>query len=206
MENLTARVSKKTFRNWQTDFILFLSFVLASISGVYFLYFVSGGYQGGRNPTYGITILFERETWSLLHIWTGTIMIAVVLIHVVLHWKWILNTVKRSFQNINDPSGKPNNRALFNIGINAFTALTFFLTAVSGVYYLFFPANLHMNFILSATTWDMLHTWAGTLLIISAGVHFTIHWRWVKNVSGKIFKIISNPAAYRKARKACPVD
>ncbi len=64
-------LAKATRRNWEIDASLFISAILASLSGIYFLYFVTGGYQGGRNPQYGVVFLFERHTWDLIHTWTG---------------------------------------------------------------------------------------------------------------------------------------
>ncbi|MGD8904110.1 MAG: hypothetical protein PVI67_11135, partial [Anaerolineae bacterium] len=63
------RMSMQTRANWLIDVAVFIGGILAGLSGVYFLYLPSGGYQGGRNPMYGITIFFERHTWSDLHVW-----------------------------------------------------------------------------------------------------------------------------------------
>jgi hypothetical protein len=45
-------VSKQTQKNWWIDAALFSSAVVAALSGIYFLYLPSGGFQGGRNPLY----------------------------------------------------------------------------------------------------------------------------------------------------------
>ena len=58
----TNRISTQTRNNWLIDAGLALSAVTAMISGIYFLYLPVGGYQGGRNPMYGVHILFERHT------------------------------------------------------------------------------------------------------------------------------------------------
>ena len=70
-------LSAKTKKNWAIDAVLALGGLLAALSGIYFLFLTSGGYQGGRNPMYGITILFERHTWEELHTWSGVAMIVV---------------------------------------------------------------------------------------------------------------------------------
>jgi uncharacterized membrane protein len=76
-----SRVSSQTRRNWWIDAGLFMSAVLASLSGIYFLFLPVGGYQGGRNPWYGVEIIFTRQTWDLLHTWTGVAMIIIALVH-----------------------------------------------------------------------------------------------------------------------------
>jgi len=45
-----SNVSGVTRRNWWIDLSLFSSAILASLSGIYFLFLPVGGYQGGRNP------------------------------------------------------------------------------------------------------------------------------------------------------------
>ncbi|NTU63828.1 MAG: hypothetical protein HGB05_10610, partial [Chloroflexi bacterium] len=55
-------VSHKTRTNWLIDAAVFGSALIAALSGIYFLFLPSGGYQGGRNALYGVTILFQRPT------------------------------------------------------------------------------------------------------------------------------------------------
>ena len=51
-------LSKQTRQNWQINAFLFLSAIMASLSGVYFLYFPEG-FMGGRNPLYNVTVIFN---------------------------------------------------------------------------------------------------------------------------------------------------
>jgi len=39
----------------------------------------------------------SRDTWLGLHDWVAVALIVIVVIHVVLHWKWIVNTTKSAF-------------------------------------------------------------------------------------------------------------
>ncbi len=62
---MVKRIQAITGRNkWLLFAVVFLSGLVAALSGIYFLFVPSGGYQGGRNPTYGLTILFSRHTWD----------------------------------------------------------------------------------------------------------------------------------------------
>jgi len=38
------------------------------------------------------------------------------------------------------------------------------------------------------STWDVIHTWSGVVMIITALLHFSIHWRWITKVTEKIFR------------------
>jgi hypothetical protein len=82
-------VSSQTRNNWLIDAVLLAGALTAAITGVYFLFLPTGGYQGGRNPMYGVTILFDRHTWDVLHTWFGALMIGAAAIHLTAHWGWV---------------------------------------------------------------------------------------------------------------------
>jgi cytochrome b subunit of formate dehydrogenase len=89
-------MSNKVRLNYALDAVIALAFVFAAVSGVVFLLAGSGGYQGGRNPDFQTVMLgISRWTWSDLHAWTGLVMIAGVMIHLLLHWRWIVCVTKR---------------------------------------------------------------------------------------------------------------
>jgi len=195
-------VSEQTKNNWLVDSVLLLSALFVSISGIYFLYLPVGGYQGGRNPYYGIRILFERHTWSDIHIWAGVLMIIVILIHVPLHWNWVKNMTKRTARELFGNERNLNPRSRFNVFINLMVGLSFSLTAVSGIYLLFVPGGPQFSqydpmILFGRTTWDLIHTWSGVVLGIAALVHFAIHWKWVIKVTRKIL----NPSLSRDVDK-----
>ena len=188
---IKSNVSEQTKNNWLVDSVLLVSALLASISGIYFMYLPVGGYQGGRNPYYGIRILFERHTWSDIHIWTGILMIVVILIHIPLHWKWVKNMTKRTVRELFGKESNLNTRSRFNVFINMLVGLSFAITAVTGVYLLFVTggpqsAVYDPMILFGRTTWDLIHTWSGVVLGIAALIHFAIHWNWVVKVSRKI--------------------
>ncbi len=186
----TFGVSSQTRNNWLIDSALFLGAVVASITGIYFLFFPVGGYQGGRNPSYGITILFQRETWDDLHTWFGIVMIVAAAVHIVVHWKWIVSMSRRVFQEMVRRERRLNGHSRYNVGINVLTGLSFLVAAISGVVLLFAPGGREsssmMVLFFSRTTWDLIHTWAGVVMILVTTLHFVIHWGWVTKVSRKV--------------------
>ena len=192
-----SNLSSKLRYNWFIDAVLFLGALLAVLTGIYFLVYPVGGYMGGRNPDYGIIFIFGRETWEVLHDWTGIAMIAAALIHIVFHWKWILGTLKRIFRMISRKAERFGNRLFWTIVIDAIIALGFFLSAISGLY--FFFAAKEANWLLLDTTWDMIHTWSSDVMIMAAFIHIILHWDWIKNITAKMFgkkkvKAVTSPA------------
>jgi hypothetical protein len=191
-------IAPQTRNNWLIDAVLFMAALIASITGIYFLFLPVGGYQGGRNPMYGVTILFERHTWEDLHIWLGILMIVAAAVHILVHWGWIVSMTKRVWHEITRRERRFNNRSRYNLLINTIIGLSFLLTAISGLYLFFVPGGSHgvpdPVVIFTRTTWDLIHTWAGIIMIIAAITHFAIHWRWAVKVTAKIFRaLLPNP-------------
>lgn len=189
-------VSSQTRNNWLIDFSLFVGAVIASLTGVYFLFLPTGGYQGGRNPTYGIRFIFDRHTWDDLHTWGGILMIVAAVIHIIIHWSWIKSMTRRILRDIFSKETKLNNRSRTNSGINAMIAMSFFVTTLTAVYLLFIPGGKQgitdPMFLFSRTTWDLIHTWSGIIMMISAVIHLAIHWKWVTKVTSKIYISLTN--------------
>jgi len=191
-------LSAKTRKNWLIDAALALGGLLAALSGIYFLYLPTGGYQGGRNPMYGVTILFERHTWSDLHTWTGVAMIVAAVVHLAIHWGWVKMMVKRVVNAIRTRGAGLSKGARLNVAVNLVVAVSFVLVSLSGLYFLLWPAGGD-----GQTVWDMIHTWSGVVMIAAAAVHLAIHWRWVKNVTVRMARSL-RPERGTAARPAVP--
>jgi preprotein translocase subunit SecY len=189
-------MSMETRKNWIIDAAVFVGGIVAALSGIYFLFLPSGGYEGGRNPMYGITILFSRHTWEDVHTWGGLLMIAAVAIHFAIHWQWVKRMTRRTAQAMRASGAKLSKGAKFNVAIDALIAISFLICALSGIYFVFAPSggfqggkNLGWDpgFLFSRTTWDLIHTWSGNVMMVAAVVHLAIHWRWVTNVTRRFF-------------------
>lgn len=191
-------LSRKTRLNWLIDAGLFLAAITAIMSGIYFLYFPNG-YQGGRNPWYDVRIVFDRATWSDIHTWGGVLMIAAVAIHLAIHVQWLKSMGKRLFSGRRRHAAPMSRGAKVNLGVNAVIALSFLLTAISGVYFLFVPSGPGRPTVLfDPITWDLIHTWAGVAMIVTILVHLTIHRRWITKVTAKFFTtLIPQPKSSR---------
>lgn len=83
-----------------------------------------------------------------------------------------------------------NPRGRWNLILNLVVGIGFILTALSGIYLLFVPGGRNVidpMIIFSRTTWDVIHTWAGVVFMDAIVLHFIIHWRWIVNVTKKMF-------------------
>jgi hypothetical protein len=186
-------VSKQTQKHWWINAALFISAVLAALSGIYFLYLPTGGFQGGRNLLYNVHILFSRQTWDALHTWGGVAMIVVAFVHIAVHWPWAVSMARRTWNELNGKCGCMNSRGRWNLIINTIGAVSFLLTAISGVYFLFVPRGGRLvdpMILFNRNTWDLIHTWFAIVLIATAIIHFVIHWKWVTKVSCKMVEMV----------------
>ena len=145
---------------------------------------------------YGVTVLFSRHTWEAIHMWGGVLMIGVAIVHFVLHRRWVKMMARRTAGSLLSRRSLLSRKAVGNLILDLVVALSFLLTAASGIYFLFAPSGGYQGgrnlgwdpgFLFSRITWDLIHTWAGVVLIGAAVVHFWIHWRWVTKVTKRIF-------------------
>lgn len=202
-------MSRQTRINWVIDAAVFFSAVAAILTGIYFL-FLPNGSQGGRNSLYATTLLFERNTWNDIHTWGGALMILAVVIHFSYHWTWVKTMARRVAKSMRGQGTHMSSGARLNLIVDAIIGLSFLITAISGLYFLFVPTGGYQGgrnpgwdtttFLFSRTTWDLIHTWAGVLMIAAALVHIAIHWRWITKVTTRFFVSLWQ----RPARQATP--
>ncbi|MBN2142201.1 DUF4405 domain-containing protein [Candidatus Woesearchaeota archaeon] len=81
--------------NYIVDAILGLSFIVTAVTGMLLFIFMPSGVRQGRLQEFlGVT----KETWTFYHDWAGIIMIALALVHLILHWNWIVCMTKSFFK------------------------------------------------------------------------------------------------------------
>jgi hypothetical protein len=191
-----VRLSGRTRHNWLIDVTLFLGALLALLTGMYFLYLPSGGFQGGRNAAYGFTLFFSRQTWDDLHTWGGVLMILAVVVHFAWHWEWVKMMARRVWRILSGDTINFSRGAKINVAVDLGVALGFLATAVSGIYLMFLPRGFQgganpgwdPGLLFSRLTWDLIHTWGAVVMVIAAMLHFAIHWRWINNVTQRVWR------------------
>jgi len=95
----------KAGKFWILAIIMGIFGLVEAVTGfVLWLGFPEGGNGAGRlyggisNLTYwGLT----KHTWIDIHDWVAVALVAIVLLHIVLHWKWIVRVSKNLFRGTN---------------------------------------------------------------------------------------------------------
>lgn len=81
----------------------FLLFLLEAFSGFALWLALSGGdgFQGGRGgaerPAQESFLTVTRSDWIDIHDWAGVALLVIIGLHLVLHWRWIMQVTKRVF-------------------------------------------------------------------------------------------------------------
>jgi cytochrome b subunit of formate dehydrogenase len=85
----------KATRNYLTFAAMALLGLIQLVSGFVLWQVLPGGYRGGGG---GGTFLWSRETWIDIHAWSALVLIAIVILHIILHWGWIVRLTKSYFK------------------------------------------------------------------------------------------------------------
>ena len=78
----------KLWLNRIVDFLLWIALCLMLATGFILRYRLPPGSRGGR----GLTIWdWSRHDWGDLHTWLAYAVFALVAVHLILHWKWLMS-------------------------------------------------------------------------------------------------------------------
>ena len=78
--------------NYLVDVLLFISFILVSLTGIF-------KFPKLTRYFLGVYKLIPVKLMTILHDWSGIAMILLVGIHLTLHWNWIVAMTKLIFKN-----------------------------------------------------------------------------------------------------------
>ncbi len=79
---------KRTNLTGVVDVVAFLGFVVLTTTGVLMRYILPPG-SGHASTILGL----DRHEWGDLHFWVSVVFLSVLALHLILHWRWILNAV-----------------------------------------------------------------------------------------------------------------
>ena len=121
----------------------------------------------------GFLITMEPHASGLtVHEWLATLMIAVLVVHLLLSWDWIVQITRR-FMN------KMNNQSRINYILNWLLFIDGTVIMLSGfmISESLLPAlgiRLPRGF-----AWRGLHDLSANLFLILLGIHTALHWSWI---------------------------
>ncbi len=112
------------------------------------------------------------------HEWFSIGLTGMVIIHLLLHWKWMILVTVRFFKSLLHPS-----RLDYIVDTLLFIAFT--IAIVTG---LLISESIVVVFGLHAShtpIWLELHVLSANLTLVLTGLHFALHWKWFTNTFGR---------------------
>lgn len=76
------------------DILMFLDFLIVSVSGLVLWKILPRG--SGKT---GQEFILLRENWLFIHDWSSVFLVLIVIIHLVINWKWVVCAGKTWFRD-----------------------------------------------------------------------------------------------------------
>jgi hypothetical protein len=138
-----------------------------------------------------LALLSTSLTGLAWHEWLGIGVGTVLIVHLLLGWKWIAAITSRLFQSLPGLT-----RITYVVDFTLFVAMT--LTIYSGLMIsrVAIP-DLGLNGAAPNFFWRGLHSFASRALLVLVGLHLAISWNWIVST---VTKYIIEPLRPRSAR------
>lgn len=125
----------------------------------------------------GIALAFvvemqERFTGLRNHELLGVALGLILIVHIVLHWRWVVSITRHFFQNLWHDSR-------FNYVLNLALFADMALLIVTG---LLISRSLGLNLGLDRQaqgSWQRLHILSSEMALIIVALHVAVHWKWI---------------------------
>jgi hypothetical protein len=113
-----------------------------------------------------------RSTGITIHEWFTIAGVAVLIIHLLLNWSWIVQITTRFFKNM--PGRTRLNYVLNVLLFIDMTIIMFTGIIISQSFLPFLGISVQGNFL-----WRGLHNTTSNLFIVILGSHLALHWSWI---------------------------
>lgn len=125
-----------------------------------------------------ILLLSPRMTGLALHELMGVIFFIPIIIHLLIAWPWIRNSIKHFFN-------KARPRTSINLCLNAILFILVVIEIVSG----FAISQIALPFVgiktIDDKTWQSLHNQTLNLTMLFVGLHIALNWEWIISILKK---------------------
>ena len=134
----------------------------------------------------GLLVAFTLDysfqfTGLTIHEWIGIAFGVALLVHVTLHWDWVLRTTRRVFGRL---AGREQIRWIVDLGL----IVVMTLCVASGVLISrsALPA-LGLNTV-PDPFWTGLHTTSADVTVVLVALHVALSWRWILSVGRRVLR------------------
>ena len=134
-----------------------------------------------------LVALQPRMTGISIHEWFTLAATATLIVHVLLHWDWVIGITKKFFSNLFHISH-------LNYLVDGLLFIGFIVVITSG---LVISQSVLPTFgiqIAGSRSWREIHNLSSNLTLLFVALHFALHWSWVKNTFNRL---LIKPFPYR---------
>jgi cytochrome b len=127
-----------------------------------------------------LVALQPRMTGIPIHEWFTLAAMATLILHVLLHWDWVVGITKKFFSNLFHISR-------LNYLVDGLLFMGIIVVITSG---LVISRSVLPTFGLQITasrSWREIHNLSSNLTLLLIALHFALHWSWVKNTFNRLF-------------------
>lgn len=151
-------------------------------------------------------VSLPRSTGIFFHQWLGIVLLAGIIVHVIVHWKWIVTIARRYFQKLPRPTR-------INFWVDLLIAITFVTTIVSGLmisrgllnpsaavgFREFHRASGEAFRRQGRSGLAGVHGLSASLLTLGIGSHLFLHRKWIldttrRYIFGRRSRVRTSPA------------
>jgi len=104
-----------------------------------------------------------------LHELLGLVFGTALIVHIALHWQWIVSITKGFFRKLLHPSR-------LNYGLNLMLFIDVLVTVVTGI---LISRTLGLNLGIENQMLERVHVLSAELSLLFVGLHVAIHWKWI---------------------------
>jgi hypothetical protein len=117
-------------------------------------------------------------TGDAIHEWLGLVLGLVLLVHLTLHWDWVVRTTRKLFGR------RGHDRVIWLVNLALLFGMT--LCIVSGIV-ISRVAMPSLGFFLTASLfWNRLHILTAEITLGLVPVHAALRWRWIAGVGRRL--------------------
>jgi len=132
-----------------------------------------------------LTVYEVKATGETIHEWLGIVIGAIIIIHIILHWKWLVQKTKQFIEIRTSIKIRYIIDILIFIG---FTTVSFTGIMMSKSVLPSFGIELPKSHF-----WREIHSLSVDLTLFLTAIHFALNWKWiVKNFGQCIIQPIKN--------------
>jgi hypothetical protein len=112
-------------------------------------------------------------TGNLIHEWLGVALAVAIIVHILLHWNWIVSVGARYLKNLWHVS-----RLQFVVDILIFAAFIVLITT-GLMMSKDVLVTLGIQVAQAGRSVKMIHSTASNVAVILTGLHVALHWKWI---------------------------